>query len=142
MPRSNNSVSAGSLSCMIDIVFLLIIFFVVTSSYDREQLDSAVSLPSVTGGIAVKSLPPERLIINVLKDGSVKVGFNHLKADEVTKKFGPILQAMTKNKKSTLIINADRKTQHRYIAKVMNSAARAGYDKVRINANIAPEPEL
>ena len=39
-PAQNLNVSAGSLSSMIDIIFLLIIFFVVTASIDREQLQS------------------------------------------------------------------------------------------------------
>ncbi len=139
LPKNNNGVSAASLSSMIDIIFLLIIFFVVTASFDREQLDSAVTLPEVNSGIAVKSLPPERLMINILKDGSVKVGFHLLKANDVQKKFAPILQAMTKDCNTTIIINGDSKTQHRYISSVMEAAAKAGYEKVRINAMIHSE---
>lgn len=142
LPKNNNGVSAASLSSMIDIIFLLIIFFVVTASFDREQLDSAVLLPTVNSGIAIKSLPPERLIVNILKDGSVKIGFHHLSADDVATKFSPILRSMTKGRQITLIVNADRKTQHRFISRVMESVTKAGYEKVRINAMITAEPKL
>ena len=46
---------------MIDVTFQLIIFFVVTASFDREQIDAEVALPTVNSA-AVKSLPQQRLI--------------------------------------------------------------------------------
>lgn len=136
LPANSNGVSAASLSSMIDIIFLLIIFFVVTASFDREQLDAQVMLPEVKSGIAVKSLPPERLIVNVLKDGSVKLGFHVLKPEDVTTGLKPVLQSMSAGHDVTLIVNGHRETRHRYISAVMEAAAQCGYEKVRINATI------
>ncbi len=135
MPSDNNGFSAGSLSSMIDIVFLLIIFFVVTADFDREQIDSKVTLPTVDSA-AIKSLPPERIMVNVLPDGSVKLGFHHLPAAEVPERLGGIMRTMKADRKTVLIVNGDRDTPHKYISAVMNSAARAGYSQVRINAEV------
>ena len=138
LPQNSSNMSAGSLSSMIDIVFLLIIFFVVTASFDREQIDAEVSLPTVSSA-AVKSLPPERLMLNVLADGSVKVGFHHVPASDVADRLGGIMQSMKAGRKTVLIVNGDRDTPHKFISAVMNAAAKAGYEQVRINAEVKLE---
>ena len=134
MPAASSNISTGSLSSMIDIVFLLIIFFVVTASFDREQIDAEVTLPIVNSA-AVKNLPPQRLILKVLSDGSVKIGFQHLPANEIASQLGTLLQ----NKNTVLIINGDRNTPHKYISAVMNVAAQSGFSQVRINAEVKTE---
>lgn len=138
IPAENHGFSTGSLSSMIDIVFLLIIFFVVTASFDREQIDSKIALPDVSAA-AVKTLPPERLMINVLANGSVRVRFYELNATEVPERLGAILQSLKSDRKTVLIINGDRDTPHKYISSVMNTAARTGYSQVRINAEVKTE---
>jgi biopolymer transport protein ExbD len=125
---------------MIDIVFLLIIFFVVTASFDREQIDAEVALPTVNSA-AVKSLPQQRLMLNVLADGSVRLGFHHLPADEVASRLGGLLRAQQAGTDAVLIISGDRDTPHRHISAVMDSAAQAGFSQVRINAEVKPEAE-
>jgi len=137
-PENSSNISAGSLSSMIDIVFLLIIFFVVTASFDREQIDSKVTLPTVNSA-AIKSLPQERLMLNVLSDGSVKLGFYHIAASEIPEKLGGIMRSLKADRKTVLIVNGDRDTPHKYISAVMNSAAKAGYNQVRINAEVKTE---
>lgn len=138
LPENGGGISSGSLSSMIDIIFLLIIFFVVTASFDREQIDSEVALPEVDS-VAIKSLPQERLMLNVLKDGSVKVGFQHLPRNEVTGKLGAVMKSLKADRATVLIVNGDRETPYKYISAVMNIAARAGYSQVRINAEVKAE---
>ena len=54
LSKRSDCVSSASLSSMIDIIFLLIIFFVITASFDREQIDTKITLPQVNSGIAIK----------------------------------------------------------------------------------------
>ena len=46
---------------------------------------------------------------------------------------------MKADRKTVLIVNGDRDTPHKFISGVMNSAAKAGYDQVRINAEVKAE---
>ncbi len=135
MPTNCDGMSAGSLSSMIDIIFLLIIFFVVTASFDREQIDSEVMLPEIDSA-AIKTLPQERLMINVLPDGSVKVGFYQLTAKEVPEKLGAAMKSLKADKDTVLIVNGHQDTPYKHISTVMNIAAQAGYSQVRINAEV------
>ena len=141
LAKRSDGVSSASLSSMIDIIFLLIIFFVITASFDREQLDTKITLPQVNSGIAIKSLPTERLMINISADGWVKIGFHTLPVSDVAAKLEPLLQTITRGKQNaTIIINGDRHTKHRYISTVLDAIARAGYDKVQISALIGLHP--
>ncbi|MBN2643062.1 MAG: biopolymer transporter ExbD [Victivallales bacterium] len=137
-PTSISNISVGSLSSMIDIIFLLIIFFVVTASFDREQIDSAVNLPTIDS-VAIKTLPSERIMVNVLSDGSVRIGFLQISADEISSKVASAMRSQNINSNTVLIINGDRDAPHKFISAVMNAAAEAGYSQVRINTEVKTE---
>ena len=110
--------------------FLLIIFFVVTASFDREQIDSKIDLPTVDFA-AVKSLPEQRIMVNILENGSVKIGFTELQQNEVPAKLGGLLKAHQATSDTVVIISGDRNTRYKYISPVMNAAAQAGFSQVR-----------
>lgn len=138
LPPVQSNMSAGALSSMIDIVFLLIIFFVVTASFDQEQINSEITLPCVDSA-AINSLPSQRLMINILVDGSVELGFRRISASEVPLQLPNIMHSMDADQNTVLIINGDRNAPHKFIAAVMNAATQAGYNQVRINAEVKVE---
>ncbi|MCK4982892.1 MAG: biopolymer transporter ExbD, partial [Victivallaceae bacterium] len=106
-----------------------------------EQLDTKITLPQVSSGIAIKSLPAERLMINISADGLVKVGFHTMPITDVKNKLDDLLYSITKgNENVSIIINGDRITKHRYISTVLDAIAQSGYDKVQISALISEKP--
>ena len=60
------------LAPMIDIVFLLLIFFIVTWQFTRSETELSVSVPTAQEGA-----DPERqsgeIVINILADGAIRV---------------------------------------------------------------------
>ena len=66
---------------MIDIVFLLLIFFIVTWQFSRAELDLKVSVPSSTDSKERESRSYLEIIINVRTDGSTFVN-GELVADD------------------------------------------------------------
>jgi hypothetical protein len=60
------------LAPMIDIVFLLLIFFIVTWQFTRSETELDVSVPTAEEG-AELSRPKGEIIINVLPDGAIRV---------------------------------------------------------------------
>lgn len=128
----------GSLSSMIDIIFLLIIFFIVTASFDNAQLDQEVLLPEISGQTPVKSLPPDKLIINIRQNGEVRIGFIAIPPQQV--KSGALREILKKNLRgisSKIIINGDARTKHKHIVNIMDAVASFGYDNVQINAAVS-----
>jgi biopolymer transport protein ExbD len=132
----DDGVPIGSLASMIDIIFLLIIFFVVTASFDNAQMDQEVMLPQISGHTPIKSLPPDRLIINVRQNGEVRVGFISIPSDKLQVQLKHVLRKHIASRKTTIIINGDGRTKHKYIAEVMNILGGLGYSNVQMNAAI------
>ena len=59
------------LTPVIDVVFLLLIFFLVATRYDQEERELEVVLPEVTQAQPL-SMTPE-LVINVMRTGKYKI---------------------------------------------------------------------
>lgn len=60
------------LAPMIDIVFLLLIFFIVTWQFSRSETELDVSVPTAEQGDEL-TRPMGEIIINILKDDTIKV---------------------------------------------------------------------
>ena len=60
-----------NLTPVIDVVFLLLIFFLVATRYDQEERELDVILPEVTQAQPLAMTP--ELIVNISRDGLYKV---------------------------------------------------------------------
>ncbi|MEZ6059584.1 MAG: biopolymer transporter ExbD [Planctomycetaceae bacterium] len=58
---------------LIDVVFLLIIFFLVASHFVRSEQAAAVNLPDASAGQVDSEMAPHRLTVTVQPDGSYSV---------------------------------------------------------------------
>ena len=123
----------GSLSSMIDIVFLLIIFFIVTASYDDIEMDDSVLLPTIANQSISQALPADRLMINVRESGALRIGFTTIPPGEITQKLRHTIRSRTPSPDTVVIINGDKRTKHRHIRKVLDELAILGYLNVQIH---------
>lgn len=67
---------------LIDIVFLLLIFFLVATNFVRKEIDQKVKLPKAEGG-AQSRVVPERLVINIRGDGTYVVNGRIVEAESL-----------------------------------------------------------
>jgi len=72
--REEQDVADIPISSMIDIIFLLIIFFVVTAALDKEVEDEVVKLSKAPHGKPIVKKNPRSLTINVRPDGTMNIG--------------------------------------------------------------------
>lgn len=75
MPLKTSEVEepALNLTPMIDIVLLLVIFFMVGTQFTDSESQFEIVLPTVSDAQPLTSLPDE-IVINVTKDGSIYLG--------------------------------------------------------------------
>lgn len=94
-----------NLTPMIDVVFLLIIFFMVATKFAEIERDTAVNPPTAENAQPVTAAPRE-LIVNVLKDGRYTVnGYEYpLKDLEAL-----IAQAVKENPNQAVVVRGDRR---------------------------------
>ena len=59
---------------LIDVVFLLIIFFLVSSQLARQEANIELELPEASTGSAPPEVESRRITINVRGDGSMSIG--------------------------------------------------------------------
>jgi biopolymer transport protein ExbD len=110
------------LAPMIDMTFLLLIFFMVTTRISKEQKKVDIRLPIASNA----QIPPdqnERDTISIDAEGSFFIGNNPASAAELT---AYIKQRFIDYPPLRLYVRADAKTPARKIKEVMRIAADAG----------------
>ncbi len=125
-----------SITPLIDIVFLLLIFFMLTSHFTV-----ASGVPIKLPKIAQHAYEHEtrELIISIDKDGRI-----HLKGKKISlKNLASGLQTIIKEEStSQLMLKADKDTRHGLVVQVMDVAKRAGVSSIVIAAQWDPQEAL
>lgn len=121
---------------MIDVVFLLLIYFMVGTTIHKQEADIAFTLP----GVAETSEPvdfPDEQIIEIRADGQVVVNdyaYDSPGAPRLTQLAGMLMrfrQASEASKSSVAVtIAPDPSTPHQRIVRVMDACAAAGITQV------------
>lgn len=126
-----------NLTPLIDVVFLLLIFFMVSTTFTKET-HLSVDLPEAVG--EKSSEAPEQLEILITSDGSYSVNGLAL----VNNKPATLRSALEKtsegNNQLPLIITADAKTPHQAVVLAMDVAGQLGFVRLSITTR-QPEPE-
>jgi biopolymer transport protein ExbD len=112
------------LTPMIDVVFLLIIFFLVATTFQRLEREIAVSVPlSETGREGEEGLEP--VVVNVLPEGEgyrIVVGGNSVSLDQ--------LRALLARRVATApgtkaLVRADGSLRHQQVVEVADACRKA-----------------
>ena len=121
MPIEQQEETKLQMAPMIDMVFLLIIFF-MTASHLSSQKNMDLDIPDARSGTVPKERP-DRWTINILRDGSVFSGQQPVTLDELRARVAARVQADPGVK---VYLRADKLTPHRQVRLVMNAMAEAG----------------
>ena len=112
-----------SLTPLIDVVFLLLIFFLVATRFAQEDRELDVVLPSASEAKPL-IVQPKELFVNIDHRGSFFVDGKTLNGDEVE---AVLRQAAANNPASqSVIIRADKRVQLDYAVLVMNLCNKVG----------------
>jgi biopolymer transport protein ExbD len=80
--RGRGSGLAFNLTPLIDVVFNLVIFFVITSHFTRNEAADPIELPTAVE-VSNEDEAPRRLIITILPGGALRVGGRDVAQDEI-----------------------------------------------------------
>ncbi len=117
-----------NLTPLIDVVFLLLIFFMVSTSFKKESKIS-LDLPEANGEVAEQL--PEVIEISINKDGEVFVNGQGL----INRQLETIKDAITQvaNDPATpLVINADAQAPYQSVISVMDAAGQVGFNNLTL----------
>lgn len=119
---NHEEVPAINLTSMIDVLFLLIIFFMVGTQFSDNNNSIQVNLPKVANGGAMLPSPMGK-IVAVKSDGTVHFEGTALSLPELEQR----LKAATANYPDLNVeLEADGNCSHQMVCEVMASIQRAG----------------
>jgi biopolymer transport protein ExbD len=126
-----------NLTPLIDVVFLLLIFFMVSTTFTKET-HLSVDLPEAVG--EQSSELPEQIEILINSDGSYSVNGLALVNDKAVTLKSALEKTSEGNNELPLVITADAKTPHQAVVQAMDVAGQLGFARLSITTR-QPEPE-
>ena len=126
--KKGTALSSLSMTPLIDIVFLLLIFFLVTTRFSEEDHELEVMLPTASEAkpLVVK---PKEIFINIDAEGAYFVGTKKFAINEMETM---LAEADVNNPTGqTVIIRADKRCQWDSVVAAINACQRAGIHDVR-----------
>ncbi len=111
------------LTPLIDIIFILIVFFLVATTFYSEERDLKVQLPEGDQGTLVDA-GDHSLVINIRGTGVIVINERLLTLDELAPRLTAFANA--KGDAATVEIRGDSEARHGVIMAVMNLCRQAG----------------
>ena len=120
--RKNRSKAPGlALTSMLDVIFLLLCFFVTVSVFSQWESEIAIKLPSASTAEEPDRLPGE-IIVNLDKDGKVTVNGNRLGLIELGERLAKVAKFYPDQ---AVIIRADKDVRYEYLVDVIDTCRSA-----------------
>lgn len=112
-----------NLTPLIDVVFLLLIFFMVSTTFNKQS-EISIELPEASG----KPLKTDKFVIEIEIDnqGRYFVNQQRVKDSKVATLKRAIRLTQGKEKKPQLIISSDRNTPYQHVVTAMDAARQLG----------------
>ena len=118
-----------NLAPMIDVVFLLLIFFMVATTFATIEERIDLELPQAESG-AVPDEPPEELVLDVTEDGRVFVDGAAVDDDALTE----LLERTARRDPDTPVtVRGDRALDYGRIVRVLDLARLAGLENAGLS---------
>jgi biopolymer transport protein ExbD len=128
--------SSINLTPMIDIVFLLIIFFMVGTRFSElNEIERNIPLqvPAVSDATALTSAPRKR-VINVLEDGSILLDKRDVTIDQLK---AELTNAAQQYKQLGVVVRGDEATRYDNVANVIATCREAKINDLNISVRLA-----
>ena len=130
-----------NLTPLIDIVFLLLIFFMVSTTFQRET-ELEIALPEASAE-APSEPAVSALILEIDATGAYRLsteqsGKRSDFASVNIEQLSEMLKGLSaKNDTATLVIKADAKTPHQAVVQALDAARQANLTRVKFAAEVA-----
>jgi biopolymer transport protein ExbD len=122
-----------NLTSMIDVLFLLIIFFVVGTKFIEAERQIELKLPQVAKSDALSSAP-EKKIVNVYRDGQVTLDRKDVSLEQLE---AQLAAARGQYRGLGVLVRGDGLAPFERVANVLNACKRAGIADLSISVEIA-----
>lgn len=123
---------------LIDIVFLLLIFFMVATNFD-DRRGIKIDLPKSTVKKQAKTIQELRILVD--KDKNIYINSkqnNKALQEKISQEelVSSLSKKLAESEKKEVIISADKSIDYGYIVELMSSAKEAGAEAINIDTTV------
>jgi biopolymer transport protein ExbD len=131
--QQGRALAVLNLTPLIDVVFLLLIFFLVASRMSQEEHQLDIALPSAANAVPM-TVEPQELIVNIDQQGRLLVDAKQMSLED----FDSMIRLLSVNNPTgnSVIIRGDRRVAFQAPIDVMNICLKYG---VAYSASTAEE---
>lgn len=115
VPTTEDEAEGMNLTPMIDVLFLLLIFFIVATQFAEDEKELETQLAEVAEAQPLAS-PPQELVVNVMHDGEYRISGKPYTEAELA---ALIHQQSIANPHQSVQIRTDERAPFKYPARVM-----------------------
>ena len=132
MPKRRRKSKTGeveiNLTPLIDVVFLLLIFFMISTTFIQENR-LQIQLPEAS---PQAQTPSAELEVVIDAQGNYFVNGNKLVNTDASTVADALQQLRPQPDSNKLLISADAATEHQHVIKVMDVAGQLGFEQINI----------
>ncbi len=137
MPIQDKEEATFQMGPMIDMVFLLLVFF-MCASHMAQQQNLPMEIPEASKAVVPKERP-DRWIVNVDLAGNLYEGMHPVPGNDVELLAANVKARLQENPKMKIYLRADRNSPHKNVKKVIQEMAKVGVDDFIFGVYIPPE---
>ncbi|MAM72023.1 MAG: biopolymer transporter ExbD [Gammaproteobacteria bacterium] len=127
--RQSSEEVGVNLTPLIDVVFLLLIFFMVTTTFTRDS-NLLINLPEASGDPL--DVLPEQIEILVARNGAYSVNGRGLVNNQLGTLMNAIEEISAGDNSLPIIITADADTSYQSVVTVMDAVSQLGFSRLNI----------
>ncbi len=128
--------SSINLTPLIDIVFLLIIFFMVGTKFselNESEKNIALQVPRVANGKALSAAPQKR-VINILADGQIMLDDQAVTLQQLEEE---LTRAKQQFKNLGVVVRGDENAKYQGVAEVLSTCRNSEISNLNISVRTA-----
>lgn len=114
------------LTPLIDVVFLLLIFFLVATNFNHREYDQKINLPHAAGENKSK-YNTENLVINIRDNGAIIINGRVIERSELPATIKEFQQA---SGRQHVVIRSDGNVRYTHVMEIMGMCKKAGIKRV------------
>jgi biopolymer transport protein ExbD len=123
-----------NLTAMLDVMFLLIIFFVLGTRFVDDERRIGLRVPEVVDRGALSAAPARREV-NVFRDGTITLDRQTVSLDELTAR---LAEARRQYAELGVLVRGDAQGEFQNVAAALSACKRAGIQELGITVRSAP----
>lgn len=125
-----------NLTSMIDVLFLLIIFFMVGTKFTEMERKIGLKVPQVSD-VEALTAAPEKKVVNVYRDGQIAMDRETITLDELSRRLSA---ARAQYADLGVLVRGDGSGEFQHVAEVLNTCRKAGISELGVAVTTEKPP--